>query len=248
MATLPVSRAPQARRGLAGAAAIALAVELMLLGGVLVVLTHERPTPRAVEAPPTMLTLAAPAAQPAPAPAPAAPRPQPAPVRHSMTPAHPVVHAAPPQPRPLPKPQPVEHPPVTPTAVPTDPPAEPMHPPAPPAEAHPSAPPAHAPAAGGPTPSFEGAMRAAIQAALRYPESARMAGMSGRTRVAFQYRDGAVSNLSVVISSGIGVLDRAALAAVRDADYPKPEPGFVGKTLSEQLWVTFDLDDSETGS
>jgi protein TonB len=94
-----------------------------------------------------------------------------------------------------------------------------------------------------PTASFEGALRAAIQAALRYPESARMAGMSGRTRVAFKYRDGAVSDVSVVVSSGIGLLDRAALAAVRDAVYPKPEPVFIGKTLSEQLWVTFDLDD-----
>ena len=59
-------------------------------------------------------------------------------------------------------------------------------------------------------------MRAAIQAALHYPESARMAGMSGRTRVAFRYRDGVVSNVSVVVSSGMGLLDRAAVAAVRD--------------------------------
>jgi periplasmic protein TonB len=88
-------------------------------------------------------------------------------------------------------------------------------------------------------------LRAAIQAALHYPESARMAGMSGRTRVAFRYRDGVVSNVSVVVSSGMGLLDRAAVAAVRDAAYPKPEPAFVGKTLSEQLWVTFNLDDHD---
>lgn len=80
---------------------------------------------------------------------------------------------------------------------------------------------------------------------MRYPESARMAGMAGRTRVAFDYRDGVASNVRVVVSSGIGILDRAALAAVRDADYPKPEAAFVGKTLSEQLWVTFNLDDHE---
>ena len=88
-------------------------------------------------------------------------------------------------------------------------------------------------------------MRAAIQAALHYPESARMAGMSGRIRVAFRYRDGVVSNVSVVVSSGMGLLDRAAVAAVRDAAYPKPEPAFLGKTLSEQLWVTFNLDDHD---
>lgn len=72
-----------------------------------------------------------------------------------------------------------------------------------------------------------------------------MAGMSGRTRVAFQYRDGVVSGATVVVSSGVGLLDRAALAAVRDANYPMPESGFAGKTLTEQLWVNFNLADQE---
>jgi len=72
-----------------------------------------------------------------------------------------------------------------------------------------------------------------------------MAGMTGRTRVAFEYRDGTVSDVKVLISSGVGLLDRAAIAAVRDAVYPKPEAAFVGKTLSEQLWVTFKLDDNQ---
>lgn len=72
-----------------------------------------------------------------------------------------------------------------------------------------------------------------------------MAGMNGRTRVAFKYRDGMVSDINVVVSSGMGLLDRAAIAAVRDAAYPKPETALVGKTLSEQLWVTFDLDDHD---
>ncbi|WP_217478150.1 energy transducer TonB, partial [Paraburkholderia solisilvae] len=122
-------------------------------------------------------------------------------------------------------------------------PAEPQ--PSTPPTAAPPPPPAATAAPAGPSPSFEGALRAAIEAALRYPEAARMAGMSGRTRVAFRYRDGAVSDVSVVISSGVGVLDRAALAAVRDANCPKPEPAFAGKTLSEQLWVNFNLNDHE---
>jgi protein TonB len=88
-------------------------------------------------------------------------------------------------------------------------------------------------------------LRAAIEAALRYPESARMAGMTGRTRVAFDYRDGVVSNVRVAISSGMGMLDRAALAAVLNAACPKPEPAFAGKTLPEQVWVTFKLDNHE---
>jgi protein TonB len=72
-----------------------------------------------------------------------------------------------------------------------------------------------------------------------------MAGMAGRARVAFQYRDGVVSDVTLVVSSGVGMLDRAALAAVRDAACPKPEPAFAGKILSEQLWVTFNLNDHE---
>jgi protein TonB len=103
--------------------------------------------------------------------------------------------------------------------------------------------PAAAPAA--PNPSFENAMRAAIQAALHYPESARMSGMAGRTRVGFRYRDGSVSDITLIKSSGSGLLDRAALAAVRDAAYPKPEPAQMGKTLNEQLWVTFNLNTNE---
>jgi len=100
---------------------------------------------------------------------------------------------------------------------------------------------APAPESAAPNASFESALRAAIQAALHYPESARLEGISGRTRVAFEYRDGAVSNVRVVASSGVGLLDRAAVAAVEGAVYPKAEPAFVGRIVSEQLWVTFDL-------
>ena len=73
-----------------------------------------------------------------------------------------------------------------------------------------------------------------------------MSGMTGRTRIAFRYRDASVFDASVMVSSGSALLDRAALAAVRNANYPRPRPALAGKTLSEQLWVTFTLnDDSE---
>jgi protein TonB len=235
MATVPASGIVQERTRLFPAAAIALIAEVLLLAGAFALLTHKSRAP--AELPPTVLTLAAPAPEPKPAVAP--PKPEAPHVVQPVVPVHRVVHVAPPKPVAAPMPRPVPAPaPMLPSALPTDPPPAPRPPPPPPAPAAPAAPAA-------PTPSFEGALRAAIQAALRYPESARMAGMAGRTRVAFQYRDGVVSDVSVVVSSGIGVLDRAALAAVRDAPYPKPEPAFVGKTLSEQLWVTFNLDDHE---
>ena len=236
MATVPASGMPQERTRLYPAAAIALVAEVLLFGGAFVLLTHKAPAP--VQLPPTTLTLAAPPAPTPPAPKPAVPTPPqprtPPPVR-PVVPVHHVVTHTPPKPAIVPPPQPVPTPaPVVPSAVPTE---------SAPRPAPETPPPPALPAAA--SPSFEGALRAAIQAALHYPESARMAGMSGRTRVAFRYRDGVVSNVSVVVSSGMGLLDRAAVAAVRDAAYPKPEPAFLGKTLSEQLWVTFNLDDHD---
>lgn len=236
MATVSASSMSQERTRLFPAAAFALAAEVLLLGGALALLTHKSPAP--VAHPPTLVTLAVPAPLPEPQKIVAQPTPKPVPTARPVVPVHHVAHVAPPKPVAVPAPRPLPSPaPALPTAMPTDPPAAPR-------ASAPSAP-APVPVAATPTPSFEGALRAAIQAALRYPESARMAGMAGRTRVAFEYRDGVASNVSVVVSSGIGILDRAALAAVRDADYPKPEAAFVGKTLSEQLWVTFNLDDRE---
>jgi periplasmic protein TonB len=228
----------QERTRLYPAAAIALVTEALLMGGAFLLLTHKAPPP--VEPPPTLLTLAAPPAPPtAPAPKPAVQTPPkpvvPPPVRPVVPVHHVVTHTPPRQTVPI-QPQQAPAPaPVMPSASPSEPAPEPPRPAPPP----PPAPSATA------SPSFEGALRAAIQAALHYPESARMAGMAGRTRVAFKYRDGQVSDVTVVVSSGIGLLDRAAVAAVRDAAYPKPEPAFVGKTLSEQLWVTFNLDDHD---
>jgi protein TonB len=248
MATVPTFGFSTERQRFGLAAAIALFAELAVLGGAWLWVSHKPAPPPAPLRPPVTVTLA-PAVQPAPpqpiaAPAPQTkpqPLPRPAPA-HVAAPAQHVVrtarpqHAAPPAPAPVPAPAPMPAPAPAaplPSAVSTEAP-----PPAPPPVAAPAAP-------SGPTPSFEGALRAAIQAALHYPEAARMAGMSGRTRVAFHYRDGVVSDVTVVVSSGMAMLDRAALAAVRDANCPKPEPAFAGKTLSEQLWVNFNLQDHE---
>jgi periplasmic protein TonB len=230
MATLLVPGVAPARARFYPAAALALIVEAALLGAAFVLFSRTPPMP--LEQPVTVLTIApAPLPQPV---APAEPQPKPQQVTRPATPVRHVAHLTPPRPAPAPQPIPAPAPPST---MPTDPAPVPRAPPPPP-----SAPPA---AAADPSASFEGALRAVIQAALRYPESARMASMAGRTRVAFKFRDGVVSDVTVVTSSGVGLLDRAALAAVRDAAYPKPEPAFSGKTLSEQLWVTFNLNDSE---
>ncbi|WP_084168702.1 TonB family protein [Paraburkholderia acidipaludis] len=242
MATLSTASVMSEERRLYTAAGVALVVELALLGLGWAMLGHKSATPPP-ERPPTLLSLtSAPAPHPAaPTPAPPTPKPPPpVPQPHRTEPVHRAAHAAPPRPvteppRPTPAPSAAPLPAPSPATAPTD-----AAPPPAPAPA-----PAPTPAPAGPSPDFASKVRAAIQAALHYPESARMAGISGRTRVAFQYRDGAVSGETVVVSSGVALLDRAALAAVRDADYPRPEPAFAGKTLTEQLWVNFNLDDHE---
>ncbi|KXU82345.1 hypothetical protein CI15_32890 [Paraburkholderia monticola] len=242
MATLSTARlAPETRR-LYGAAAVALIVEMALLAGAWSMLRQKNAEPPP-ERPPTLLSLASvPAPQPAtaapPVPKPLAPHPQVQPPRpHEAPPVHHVSHAALPQPVHAPQ-QPAPSPVPAPMPAPA---VEPAQPPTP----TPAPAPVAAPAPARASASFESALRAAIEAALHYPESARMGGISGRTRVAFQYRDGVVSDATVVVSSGVAALDRAALAAVRDANVPKPESGFAGKTLTEQLWVNFNLDDQE---
>ncbi|MDE2290303.1 MAG: TonB family protein [Burkholderiales bacterium] len=234
MATLPMPGLAHDGKRLFRAAALAIVVEALLLGGGYLFLSRKPVAP-----PPVPITLLAIAQAPKPVPAPPKPlapvspppvKPPP-PVRRVI---HHVVHTARPKPQPMPK-APAPPPPAPAPATQAAPPPVPQPPP----------PPAAPVAAAAPGANFASALRAAIQAALRYPVAARMGGMTGRTRVAFDYRDGVVSHVRVVISSGVGLLDRAALAAVREAAVPKPKPAFAGKTFAEQLWVTFNLNNDE---
>lgn len=87
---------------------------------------------------------------------------------------------------------------------------------------------------------FEDRVREAIQSAVVYPAAARMLGRQGRVRVAFDYRDGAVSNVHIVQGTGFGPLDSAAIAAVRNAQYPQPTTKLRHKRLHMVVWVRFD--------
>lgn len=86
---------------------------------------------------------------------------------------------------------------------------------------------------------FKATVREAVQSAMRYPYSAQMAHIVGRTQVSFSYLDGAITNPRVLTSSGYSMLDDAAIEAVRNATYPSPPTNLVGKKTQFLVWVRF---------
>ncbi len=84
-------------------------------------------------------------------------------------------------------------------------------------------------------------VRSAVQSALQYPEAAREMQFVGRTRVEFTLTDGHPGQARIVASSGVNMLDRAAVRAVSNADYPAPPTTLQSKTKVFQIWVEFNL-------
>ena len=86
--------------------------------------------------------------------------------------------------------------------------------------------------------NFSANIRDAVQAAIRCPAAARMMGQSGKSSVAFDYRDGViVGEVAIVRSSGVPGLDNAALTAVRNAHYPQAPPDSTNRVLHLLVWV-----------
>ena len=236
-------REPDDARRWPAAAALALVVEAALIGGVLWYARHapEPPPPPpmqiVLEAPrPAPKTVAPPAPKPIPKPIPKPmpkpqPKPLPKPVMHHVAP-RPVV------PPPLPTPKVV----APPAPVPDTHPAMPVAAPAPPAPAPPPAPPAVDLASI--KADFEAQLRSAIQTAVHYPTAARLMHLTGKTLVAFTYRDGQISGVRVVTSGGSDLLDNAAMDAVRRAPYPATPTPLQGRSMTFDIWVRFHLNDS----
>jgi TonB family protein len=86
--------------------------------------------------------------------------------------------------------------------------------------------------------TLRGHIRDAVQQAVRCPAAASLMGLSGKAAVAFDYRDGALAaDAQLSRSAGASMLDSAALAAVRNAHYPRPPPEQAGHTLRLLVWV-----------
>ncbi len=211
----------------------ALLLECMLVAGAIWWLVHRHEiVPAAVKAPMHISLVTMAPAKPKPVPSKPAPVPQPkpqpktkpVPKPHPRPKPKPVHHAHHPRPKPVPKP--VAKPAVTPPVAKAPPPPPPQ--------------PVQAVSASlDEMALFSAKIKAAVQGAVRYPPAARMMHRQGQARVAFDYLDGKVSQAHLVQSSGFPMLDRAAVAAVKNAAYPMPLAKLVHRLLHMSVWVQF---------
>ena len=224
-ATLPPPP-PDGRQKTAQAFGLALLTEALILAIVVVLLAHtKQPVPKISE--PVKLTIVSTPTPPKPVekPKPTPPVPKPKPVVRHIERPRPVVTPPPPKPQPVPTPLPKS---VAPTPFTT-----PTPPPPPPPQAAPSNTSAIA--------DYRGEVHAAVQAAVYYPPAAVAMHFSGKVRVEFHLLDTTASQARVLTSSGLGLIDHAALMAVENAQYPTPPKALVGKDQIYQVWVELSL-------
>jgi len=206
----------------------ALSLEVMAVGGLLtwVALHPRQPTLHVLP-----LEIEAPAPAPAPVPAPPVPVPPlptpPAPAPKVQAPA-----PQPPAPAPVPVPEPAPMPQTVAAVVSAAPapavvPAPVQPPPAPPVAAGPVAPSAE----------YLARMTAAVQAAFAYPPAAAAVNFLGRTKVGFKMQGTTPVGIHVLVPSGMGLADRAAMQSVRVAHFPSPPPEIRGLDLNYEVWV-----------
>ncbi|WP_308388742.1 TonB family protein [Acidithiobacillus sp. AMEEHan] len=209
------SSAPQPKGYFGRALIIGAVIEIALVAGLIWVSNQKSPPP-----PPKPKRIAIHMVQP--------PKPKPLP-----PPPKPVVHPKPvpkplPKPIPRPVPRPVPHPVVhhAPTPKPlvakAPLPTAPVVPPAPPVTPPPPPPPAPSPAlAQAAVARYAALVRAQVQSQARVPEAVRLMHLSGKAVISFELLpSGSLVWAKLAQSSGVGAIDRAALAAVKAGVYP----------------------------
>jgi TonB family protein len=82
-------------------------------------------------------------------------------------------------------------------------------------------------------------VRAAVQSAFVYPAAAAAMERRGRTQVTFKLRDTVASGARIQVTSGMGLIDRAALQSVMSASYPPAPPELAGIEHEYQIWIEF---------
>jgi periplasmic protein TonB len=244
MSTLQQPQPASTRTVLGEAFVVSLVIEALILAALTGLFKHEEIKPKAKPPEPIKVMLA-----------PAAPAPTPAPPAAAKTaPPKPPVPVTPP-PRAVKQPvaakrtaHPVAPKPELPKApAPAEPPSQPEQAhdkapetPAPPVEPSPQqAQPQENHSDVKPSALFQARLRDAVQAAVRYPNAARIMGLRGHVRLGFGYLDGTISNPHVVQSSGQKMLDEAALTALNSTSFPAPPPELKGHPLNLEIVVTF---------
>jgi TonB family protein len=82
-------------------------------------------------------------------------------------------------------------------------------------------------------------MQAAVQAAFEYPMAAKAQDFRGRARVAFSLVDTHPSGARVIVSSGMNIVDKAALRAVAAANYPPAPDGLSHPDRVFEVWAGY---------
>jgi outer membrane biosynthesis protein TonB len=88
--------------------------------------------------------------------------------------------------------------------------------------------------------AFKDKMHAAVDAALRYPAELKFRPTAGVTIVTYDYQDGRTENPHITQWSGDGRLDRAALKAVKDADFASIRPRIGHTHIHDAVIIVFD--------
>ena len=130
-------------------------------------------------------------------------------------------------PEPAPMPPPVASPLTQPVVHTLEPVAAPVAPAPPPA------------ASAVPSAEYIAKVRAAVQGAFEYPIAAKAQDFKGRARVAFSLNDTRPSDARIVVSSGMNIVDRAALKAVEGASYPPAPEALSHANQAFEVWVSF---------
>ena len=87
---------------------------------------------------------------------------------------------------------------------------------------------------------FKDKMHAAVDAALKYPAELKFHPTAGVTIVTYDYQDGRTENPHITQWSGDGRLDRAALKAVKDADFASIRPAIGHTHIHDAVIIVFD--------
>jgi protein TonB len=88
-----------------------------------------------------------------------------------------------------------------------------------------------------PSAEYTAKVNAAVKAAHSCPAAAVDLHYTGRVRVGFRLHDTTPSEMRLLIASGFGLIDRAALQAVQNDRYPEQPPEIRNSDYVYQVWI-----------